>query len=265
MTDISDSWAAGSTYEAFMGRWSRRLAISFVAWLRIPRDVHWLDVGCGTGALTNAIGSHAAPASVVGCDPAEPFIQFARDHSRDDRISFMAAGIGSLPRRPGGYGSVTSLLALNFFPDAKVAVEEMRSVTAQQGMVSACVWDYGGRMEFLRYFWGAAAALDPAAQALDEGRRFPLCEPAGLTSLFRSTGLSDVRCDPIEIPTTFASFLDYWQPFLGGTGPAPAYVSSLDADRRADLSRKLAETLPRAPDGTITLTARAWAVMGTVI
>jgi SAM-dependent methyltransferase len=264
MTDVRDKWAVGSIYEEFMGRWSRRLATEFVSWLNIPASAHWLDVGCGTGALANAICGHADPASVVGSDPAEPFVAFARSHSRDARISFIVAGVGSLPRRAGGYGSVSSLLALNFFPEPEAAVQEMRSVASPQGTVSACLWDYSEGMKFLRYFWDAAAAMDPAAQALDEGKRFPLCNPDALNRLFHSADLVDVRCDAIEIPTTFANFRDYWQPFLGGTGPAPSYVASLDADRRAVLARKLEETLPRAADGTISLTARAWAVRGTV-
>jgi len=264
MTDVSDRWAAGATYENFMGRWSRPLATRFVSWLRIPRGVHWLDVGCGTGALANTICSHAGPASVVGCDSAEPFIEFARGHSRDTRISFVAAGVASLPRRAGGYGSVTSLLALNFFPDSAAAIHEMRSVAAPLGTVSACVWDYRNGVEFLRHFWNAATAVDSAARKLDEGHRFQLCHPDALTELFRSGGLGDVHCEPIEIPTVFASFDDYWRPLLGGTGPAPSYVASLDADRRAILARKLEETLRRGPGGTIALTARAWAVRGKV-
>jgi len=243
-----------------MGRWSRLLAPRFVSWLRIPRGVHWLDVGCGTGALANAICSHGDPASVIGCDSAEPFIEFSRDHSRDARVSFVVAGVGSLPRRRGGYGSVTSLFALNFFPDSDAAVHEMRSLASPQGTVSACVWDYGDGMEFLRHFWDAAAAVDSTARALDEGSRFPVCHPEALTELFRGGGLGDVRCEPVEIPTAFASFDDYWQPFLGGTGPAPSYVASLDADRRELLARRLDATLRRGPGGAIALTARAWAV-----
>ena len=247
-----------------MGRWSRLLAPRFVSWLRIPRGVHWLDVGCGTGALAHAICSHGDPASVTGCDTAEPFIEFAREHSRDARVSFVVAGVGSLPRRRGGYGSVTSLFALNFFPDSDAAVHEMRSLASPQGTVSACVWDYGNGMEFLRRFWDAAAAVDSTARALDEGSRFPVCHPEALTDLFRGGGLGDVRCEPVEIPTAFASFDDYWQPFLGGTGPAPSYVASLDADRRELLARRLDATLRRGPGGAIALTARAWAVRGTV-
>jgi hypothetical protein len=131
------------------------------------------------------------------------------------------------------------------------------------GAVSACVWDYGGRMELLRRFWDAAAAVDAKAKDLDEGERFPLCRPDTLRDLFRAAGLSDVRCEPIEIPTVFAGFDDYWRPLLGGTGPAPSYVASLDADRAAALASELERILPRRPDGTIALTARAWADYGT--
>ena len=263
MSEVRDRWAAGSTYEDFMGRWSRQLAPRFVSWLRIPDGAHWLDAGCGTGALTGAICGHARPASVVGCDPAEPFVAYAREHSQDVRASFVVAGAGALPRRTGGYGSVTSLLALNFFPDPEGAVREMRSLTAPRGAVSACVWDYGGRMELLRLFWNAAAYVEAAARKLDEGERFPLCRSDALADMFRAGGLSDVLCEPIEIPTEFADFDDYWRPLLGGTGPAPSYVASLDADRRATLARTLEQALPRGPGGSIALTARAWAVRGT--
>ena len=264
MADVRDRWAAGSRYEDFMGRWSRQLAPRFVSWLRVPAGLHWLDVGCGTGALTDAICIGAAPASVVGCDPAEPFIEYARRYTQDARISYVVAGVGGLPNRAGGYDSISSLLALNFFTDPEAAVHEMRSLTANQGTVSACVWDYASRMEFLRYFWDAAAALDPVARGLDEGDRFPICHPDVLADVFRAGGLLDVRCEPIEIQTEFATFDDYWRPLLGGTGPAPSYVATLHADRRTMLAQRLQQALPQGPGGAIVLAARAWAVRGTV-
>jgi len=260
-----DRWEAGSTYEAFMGRWSRQLAPRLVSWLRIPAGAHWLDVGCGTGALAHAICAHGEPASVTACDPAEAFVSFARENSEDARASFVIAGAGNLPARAGGYGCVASLLALNFFPDVDAAVREMRVLTVAGGTVAACVWDYADGMAFLRRFWDTVTATDANAQANDEGVRFPLCRPGALTALFeKNGGLRDVRCEPLEITTTFSHFDDYWRPFLGGTGPAPSYVASLSADARARLERALEQSLPRNPDGTIPLTARAWAVRGAV-
>jgi SAM-dependent methyltransferase len=263
MAEVRDSWAAGSTYEDFMGRWSRELAPRFLAWLGVPAGVHWLDVGCGTGALTSAICSHADPASVVGCDPAEPFIAHARRECADARARFVVAGAGGFPAREGGYGSVTSLLALNFFPDPQAAVHELRSLTSAAGTVSACVWDYASGMEFLRQFWNVVAAMDSKVAHLDEGVRFQVCVPRALKDLFRAAGLGEVRCEPLEIRTDFAGFDDYWRPFLGGIGPAPSYVASLAAHHRTALARQLERALPRGPGGTIPLSARAWAVRGT--
>jgi SAM-dependent methyltransferase len=262
MSGSSDEWAAGATYEGFMGRWSRLLAPRFVAWLPVRPNAHWLDVGCGTGALSDAIRAGAHPASVVACDPSGSFIEYARRHQVDPRISFRVAGAGHLPTRAGGFDSVTSALALNFFPEPEAALEEMRRIAAPEGLVSACVWDYAGRMEFLRRFWDSAVAVDPDARDLDEGRRFPICRPDALESLFRGGGLDHVVCESIEIPTRFSSFAEFWAPFLGGTGPAPSYVAGLEARRRDALADHLEHSLPREPDGAIGLTARAWVVRG---
>ena len=262
MPELSDKWVAGETYEDFMGRWSRLLAPRFVSWLSARSTANWLDVGCGTGALADAICAQANPASIVACDPAEPLIEYARRRQKDPRVSFVVGGIGQLPTRPGGFDSVTSLLALNFFPKPEGAVEVMWRVTATNGLVSACVWDYAERMEFLRCFWDSVAAVDASATELDEGHRFPICRPDALKSLFREAGLADVVCDSIEIPTRFSTFADFWKPFLGGTGPAPSYVASLDSAQRDALATRLERSLPREPNGAISLVARAWVVRG---
>jgi SAM-dependent methyltransferase len=262
MPGLSEKWAAGATYESFMGRWSRLLAPRFVSWLPVRPGAHWLDVGCGTGALSDAICAEAAPASVVACDSSESFIEYARQHQLDQRISFFVAAVGHLPTRQGGFDSVTSALALNFFPNPEAAIEEMHRITAKGGLVSACVWDYAGRMEFVRRFWDSAAALDHNAVDLDEGRRFPICRPEALVPLLRRGGLGDVVCESIEIPTRFDSFNEFWTPFLGGTGPAPSYVASLEPRRREALADQLERSLPREPDGAICLSAKAWLVRG---
>jgi SAM-dependent methyltransferase len=198
----------------------------------------------------------------VACDPSESFVEYARRQQVDRRISFVVAAAGHLPTRPGGFDSVTSALALNFFPEPEAAIEEMRRIAAADGLVSACVWDYAGRMEFLRRFWDSAAALDPNASDLDEGRRFPICRPDALETLFRRGGLRHVVCESIEIPTRFSAFAEFWTPFLGGTGPAPAYVASLEAPQRKALAEHLERSLSREPDGSIGLVAKAWVVRG---
>lgn len=124
------------------------------------------------------------------------------------------------------------------------------------------MWDYAGQMQLLRFFWKAAVTLDPAAGALDEGVRFPLCRPEPLHRLFQAAGLAQVEVRAIDVPTIFRDFDDYWFPFLGGQGPAPGYTLSLSEERRAALRDHLRTVLPIGTNGSIRLTARAWAVRG---
>jgi SAM-dependent methyltransferase len=264
MPDLGDRWAAGAHYEKFMGRWSRLLAPLFVSWLPVRAGAHWLDVGCGTGALSEAICASAEPASVTACDPSESFIRHAQQQQRDPRVSFFVGGVGSLPSRPEGFDSVTSALVLNFIPTPEAALAEMCRTASRGGLISACVWDYAGRMEFLRRFWDSASELDPSARGVDEGVRFPICGHEALEQLFLGGGLREVVCEPLEITTRFSSFADFWTPFLGGTGPAPSYVAGLTEDQRAALAMSLERSLPVEPDGAVSLVARAWAVRGVV-
>jgi hypothetical protein len=129
-------------------------------------------------------------------------------------------------------------------------------------MLAAYVWDYAEGMQFLRFFWDEAVALDPSAAPLDEGRRFPLCRPDALRLLFEQSGLDSVETRALEIVTVFPDFDAYWSPFLGGTGPAPSYVDSLEPDARRQLRLRLEQRLTPSADGSIQLTARALGVRG---
>lgn len=257
-----DSWASGSAYELYVGRWSRQVAPEFISWLAIPAGASWLDIGCGTGALSQAILTLAAPSAVKGVDRSDEFIAFDRANFSDPRVSFEVADAQSLPGDAETYDAVASALVLNFIPDSEKALVEMARVARPAGVVAAYVWDYAGLLQFMRHFWNAAAALEPKAFDLDEGRRFPLCKPAPLNQVFKAAGLRNVEVRAIDIHTDFTDFDDYWQPFLGGVGPAPSYAMSLNEAQRASLRERLRASLPFAPDGSIPLVARVWAVRG---
>jgi hypothetical protein len=138
----------------------------------------------------------------------------------------------------------------------------MTRVTRTGGLVAVYLWDYADRMQMIRHFFDAAVALDPNASELDEGRRFPICQPDALSQLFKSAGLNNVEVRPIEVSTHFRNFDDYWLPFLGGQGPAPSYLMSLSEERRIALREQVRAGLPFASDGSIPLVARAWAARG---
>jgi SAM-dependent methyltransferase len=258
-----DSWAGGDSYEAYVGRWSRQVARRFVVTLPVTAGARWLDVGCGTGALTAAVLELRSPTAVVGVDPSASFLARAAATIADPRASFREGDAGHLPGEPA-FDVVVSGLVLNFVPDPSGAMAAMARAARPGGVIAAYVWDYVDGMQLMRHFWDAAIACDPAAADHDEGARFPICRPGPLRVLFTDAGLEDVVVEPIDLPTAFDDFDDFWTPFLGGTGPAPAYAASLPPARLAALREEVRARLPIRSDGSIRLTARAWSVRGSV-
>lgn len=259
----SDNWQRGDVYDGYVGRWSRRVAPEFLSWIDVSPGRRWLDVGCGTGALCQAILDGASPASVTGVEPSEGFLATARENLGRRAVLVQGSATG-IPLEDRAVDAVVSGLVLNFVPDHDAAMREMRRVAASGATIAAYVWDYADRMEFMRYFWDAAVAVDPAAKAKAEGFRFPICQPGALAELFTRAGLQRVETRAIDTPTVFTDFDDYWRPFLGGQGPAPAYAMSLDEPARERLRAELRNSLPIAADGSIALVARAWAVRSLV-
>ena len=262
MSGPTDTWAAADAYERYVGRWSRPVAIQFLEWLALPLVRTWLDVGCGTGALSETIVRSASPARIVGIDASLSYLTQACQRLAANGANVICGLAQQMPFRSEQFDAVVSGLAINFVPSPESGLSEMVRVARTGGVVAAYMWDYARGMQLMRYFWDAAVALDPHAAALDEGRRFSICDPDRLEVLFRASGLDEVRTRAIDVPTRFVDFDDYWSPFLGAQGPAPGYAMSLTEERRIRLRDRIRQTLPVAADGSIALTARAWAVQG---
>jgi SAM-dependent methyltransferase len=268
MTSASrhDAWQAGDRYEAYMGRWSRQLAPRFLDWLGVADGLDWLEVGCGTGALSAAILARTNPSSLVAIDQSADFVGAAQAMISDRRAEFRLGDAQALAINTGSRNAVVSALVLNFIPDKHKALVEMKRVSHPGGLIGFYVWDYpGGGMEFIQNFWSAAAELDVAAQELSEDKRFPFCTADGLVRLAKEAGLTRVECVPLEVDTVFRDFEDYWHPFTLGAGPAPGYCASLTPASRQRLRDKLSGSLPRGNDGAIPLKARAWAVKAAAV
>ncbi|CAN5608251.1 class I SAM-dependent methyltransferase [soil metagenome] len=239
------------------------VASEYVDWLGVPAGAAWLDVGSGAGGVTKTILDIADPASVEGVDLSPAYVEYARERITDQRASFDVDDAAKLAgKADGSFDAVVSGLVLNFVPEPASAVNSMARAAKPGGTIAAYVWDYAGEMQFMRYFWDAAVELFPEAAPLDEAIRFSICNPEGLTRLWKAAGLGQVETRAIDIPTVFSDFDDFWSPFLGGQGSAPTFVTSLtDADRTA-LKNLIASHLPFHTDGSIHLIARAWAVRG---
>lgn len=250
-------------YEGYVGRWSHVIARPFLEWLAVAPAGAWLDVGAGTGILTRAILEIASPIKVLGVDLSAEYIAFARQRVQDARVEFRVEDAAQVAVASPEFDAAVSGLVLNFVPSPEQVAKAMTQAVKSGGTVAAYVWDYGGRMEMMRHFWDAAAVVDPASVAMDAGGQFAICEPDNLRALFQSVGLQGVDVVPIDVPTRFADFDDYWLPFLGAQGSVSKYLKGIDDTTRSAIRDQLQKQLPTAADGTIPLIARAWAVKGT--
>ena len=249
-------------YERFMGRWSRSLARLFVRFADVRDGDTVLDVGSGTGALAANVARMAPSSRIVGIDPAASYVALAQSQRGSVLIHFEVSDAQQMRFDNGTFDRTLSLLVVNFIPDARKALGEMKRVTKPGGAVAAAVWDYGEGMEMLRAFWDEAVALTPTNAARDE-RNLPLCRRGDLARLWREQGLQDVVEEGLTIETRFASFDDFWTPFLERQGPAGAYAASMSApDREALRVRLRRRLLGPGPDKPFMMHARAWAVRG---
>jgi len=251
-------------YERFMGRWSRLLAPVYVGFAGVKSADRVLDVGTGTGALAFAVESAVPAAEIVGVDPSDGFIGYAKKNSKAGRARFEVGDAQALRFADASFDQTMSLLVMNFIPDHGKAIGEMRRVTRPGGVVSSCVWDYNAGMEMLRFFWDEAVAFDPAVESRDE-RHMKLSREGQLGELWKKAGLVNVQEKPLIIEQRYTSFDDYWGSFLKGAGPGGAYVVSLSEDRRQQLeSRMRKRLLGDRTDGSFVLKARAWCARGEV-
>lgn len=260
---VPEMFANAIGYEQLMGRWSRRLAPLYADFAGL-RDVgRILDVGSGTGALVEVIAAMTRKSEIVGIDPAQSFVDYARTRFADPRITFRTGDAMQLPFPSAHFDQALSLLVMMFVPQPGKAAEEMKRVTRPGGTASACTWDRDG-LELASIFWEEAARLDPAAEARSQRPKHANRE-GELTALWRSAGLHDVKETVITMDLPFASFGDFWEPHLKGVAPQGAYVAGLSEERREALRQGLRKRLLHdRPDGPFALRAKALAVRGTV-
>ncbi len=249
-----------SAYERFMGRWSRRLAPSFAAFAEVRDGDRVLDVGCGTGALSSAILAQHPTVSITGLDPSPEFIEGCK--TAFPAAPFVVGDAARLPFADEEFDVSLACLVLSFVSSPKAAVAEMSRVTVRGGTVAATIWDHAQGMTMLRAFWEAAEEVDKSEKPAEAQRNL---EQSALASLWNEAGFKDIRVEPLTVEMPFASFDDYWSPFLAGQGPAGAYVAAAPAEIRASMSKILRHRfLGDGADRPFTIHSRAWAIRGTV-
>jgi ubiquinone/menaquinone biosynthesis C-methylase UbiE len=256
--------ADGDGYERLMGRWSRLLAEPFLDFAGLADGERVLDVGCGTGHLAHAVARTGRAAAVHAVDLSPAYIEHARRHTPPAQIQFDVGDACALPFGDHTFDRVLAMLVLHFVPQTAQAIAEMRRVARPGGVVAACVWDARGGFVANRLFFDTAAALDPrASERRARNYTRPMTRPGELAQAWHDAGLIDVSEAAVCIRMEYASFNDYWAPYLGKDGPGAEYVATLNDDERARLRAAVqAAYLDGEADGPRSYAAIAWAVKG---
>jgi SAM-dependent methyltransferase len=249
---------SGDAYDNFMGRYSRELAPAFADFADVGPGQTVLDVGCGSGVLTEELAQRVGATNVAGVDPS-PMLQASAE--RVPGADFRTGGAESLPWEDGSFDAALAQLVVHFMADPAAGVDEMARVTRPGGIVAACTWDFAGAgMQLLSTFWQSVRALDPDARSEDS----PFGDREQLDALWRGRGLQDVESDALVVSSRYEGFDELWGTFEHGVGPAGKYLASLPSERQDAIRTEYFARLGE-PSGSLALEARAWAVRGRVL
>ncbi len=253
-----------NAYEAYMGRWSRRLAPAFLDFAGLEDGSRVLDVGTGTGSLAGAISRTMPNCRVTGIDASAKLVAHARTNSPSAKIIFHVGSALALPFSDHAFDCSLALLSINFVGDPVAGVTEMKRVTRPDGTVAACGWDFSGGMEMICLFWESAVEVAPDAERYHP-RHTPLGGRGEHEALWKRCGLGSVEERAIELPLEFENFDDYWRPFLSGSTRTTTWATELPAEKQHALRENLrVRVLGDGDDRPFALTGRAWAVRGRV-
>ena len=249
-------------YQQIMGRFSSRLATSFLSYIGQESGQTILDLGCGTGSMAFTLAQRGDHKSIVGIDLSEVYVEFARSRTDDARIRFEVADGSALPFEDNTFDRAVSQLVLQFMPDPFPAVQEMCRVVEPGGLIAACVWDSYGGMSHLRMLYDTASAL-----GFDRDRTLlrPMTTGGELESMWERAGLEQIEEDSISMRFEYENFEDYWSSFLSGDGTPGSMVMGLAPEHRATLQEQVRHVfLSGKPDGFRSFLASAWICKGIV-
>jgi len=254
MAETQVVFDAADAYERYMGQWSRAVGERFLAWLAPPQNAHWLDLGCGTGALTDLILKHCAPAAVTGVDPAAAQVAFAT--TQFPAATFRVGDSMALPFGDDAFDVVASALVLHFIPDRHKAFAEMRRVARPGGIVSGYTWErsptskgapYVPMMNGLRSI-GVEPTTSPTV---------PEANVDGLRASLERAGFSNIEVTVVEATQGYSDFDEYWALQTMTFHPVGKSVATLDDAQRATLREVMRGMLPADAAGRISYAVRA--------
>lgn len=257
MTEQKINFDDGATYERTMGVWTRLAGDAFLNWLNPAKNLQWIDVGCGNGAFTEMVANRCAPASLKGIDPSVGQIEFARNRAERSITEYGDGNAMALPFPDASCDVAVMALVIFFVPEPLQGVAEMVRVARPGGIVTSYSWDIlggGFPVAALQSEMRAMGLPTPQAPSAEASQR------DALLSLWSGAGLTDIELDEITVSQSFPDFEDCWSN-MTSFGSVRG-VQALEEAVRTELKDRVRARIAPARGGTITCSARAFAIRG---
>jgi ubiquinone/menaquinone biosynthesis C-methylase UbiE len=261
MGEADKFFTDGEVYERLMGRWSRLVGEAFLDWLDPPKNLSWLDVGCGNGAFTEELIAHCAPTAVMAIDPSDAQLAYARTQPGVKMAEFQLGDAQNLPFGDDTFDVAVMALVISFLPNPDKAAAEMARVVRRGGWVATYMWDSPGGGTPVQPIYLAMEAMGMT------GARAPnsaVSRMEAMRSLWEKVGLESVETRVIRIATTYSDFDDFWDSNVVPIGPQGKLIAGMSASAREELRVRLRDYLPVSSDGRIVYESFANAVKGRV-
>jgi ubiquinone/menaquinone biosynthesis C-methylase UbiE len=263
--DLSPIYSDGESYERFNGKWSRISGRDFIGWLSVPNGRRWLDVGCGTGALCEVILGHCTPDEYVGVDVAEAQLAYARSRHADANARFQRDDALALSFHENEFDAAVSAYVINFFPEPRKMVAEMKRVVRPSGTVAACTWDFAGNRPVAQHIAAAMAARSSTAlKHVANVQHADSTRPEAMEQIFRDVGLKDVTTISIDTLVSYRDFDDYWISNTDFSSILSNLVNELTAQDREQFKAEVKALVPISADGSIRYNVGTIAAKGVV-
>jgi len=245
---------SGDAYDRFMGRYSTQLAVRFADFAGVLPPQRALDVGAGTGALTQELIGRLGEENVAAAEPSPDYAATLRE--RFPGLDVREAPAEELPWEDGTFDEALAQLVVVFLNDVPGAVRELARVTRPGGVVATTMWEFEG-VEMMNALGElrrrlAPGGFTPSAEYRDE---------PSLRKLFEAAGLRDVETTRIEMSVSYENVDELWEPAIHVGGPGGPAVDAFTPEQLAQGRVIFEEALGNPTDG-FELSGRAAAVRG---
>ena len=207
MVYLKNTFEDGAKYEQMMGVWSQLVGTHFLEWLDPSGGLNWIDIGCGSGAFTAQVTELCFPNHLLGIDPSEAQIEFARNRSIKHPVTFQTGDAMSLQCVDNSMDIATMALVLFFVPDPEKTLAEMKRVAKPGGIIAAYVWD----------IFGGGMPLAPLHRELQKRKieyqlppKAEVSKKDELKRLWNDTDLKLIECKQISVTRQFENFEEFW-------------------------------------------------------